>query len=230
MPVFAAKVAPTPEQEITQLKFAQNLYASAGVTTAQEGATHANELAVLQRAAQRGALVLDVVADPFFTDIEPILAANPPTTWGKYEHRLKLGACKITADGSPQGKTAAFTTPYLTGGPGGEKNWKGEPGISQDVLNNFVKKCYDLGLLVNIHANGDAAIDNAIAAHEFAAGADPTRDRGTTIIHSQFVRTDQLKKYVEYKLVPSFFTEHTFFFGDVHVLNRGKEQAYFEVP
>ena len=42
------------------------------------------------------------------------------------DRRFKIGGVKITIDGSPQGRTAAFTTPYLTGGPGGEKNWKGE--------------------------------------------------------------------------------------------------------
>ena len=230
LPVFSNKSPPTPQQEIDQFKFAQNLYASAGVTTAQEGATHANELAVLQRGSRRGALIIDVVAYPFFTDLDKVLATNPPSAWGKYAHRLKIGGCKFTTDGSPQGKTALFSTPYLTGGPSGEKDWKGEPGFSQEMLNSVVKKCYDNGLTMNIHANGDAAIDMALKAHEFAAAGDLARDRHTTIIHSQFVRKDQLQKYVDYKLIPSLFTEHTFFFGDTHVLNRGKEQAYFLSP
>ena len=55
-----------------------------------------------------------------------ILAANPVAGWGKYDKHLKIGGVKITIDGSPQGRTAYFTTPYLTGGPGGEKNWRGE--------------------------------------------------------------------------------------------------------
>ena len=230
LPVFSDRIVPTPQQELDRLKFAQNLYATAGVTTAQDGATHAGDLAVFQRAAARGALYIDVIAYPFFTDLDKILAANPPATWGKYANRLKIGGCKITLDGSPQGKTAAFTTPYLTGGPNGEKDWKGEPGVPQDQANAIVKKCYDAGLRMNMHANGDAAIDNAIKAHEFAAAGNPTRDRGTIIVHSQFVRKDQLQKYVEYKLMPTLFTEHAFFFGDTHVLNRGRQQAYFLSP
>ena len=39
-----------------------------------------------------------------------------------------------------RGKTAFFTTPYLTGGPSGEKNWSGEPGFTQEALDAFVKK------------------------------------------------------------------------------------------
>ena len=50
------------------------------------------------------------------------------------------------------------------------------------------------------------------------------------MVHSQFVRADQLDRYVEYKIIPSFFTEHTFYFGDAHVRLRGKEQADFLSP
>ena len=63
-----------------------------------------------------------MIAYPFITDLEAVLKKYPQETWGTYENRLKIGGVKITIDGSPQGKTAYFTTPYLTGGPGGEKN------------------------------------------------------------------------------------------------------------
>nr|WP_240275065.1 amidohydrolase family protein [Mycobacterium ulcerans] len=137
---------------------------------------------------------------------------------------------KITLDGSPQGRTAFFTTPYLADGPGGEKNWSGELPFSQETVNGWFKRVYDLGLPLNIHANGDGAIDVLLAAHEYAAADDPTKDRHTTVIHSQFVRRDQLAKYVEYNLIPSLFTEHAFYFGDTHVRLRGKEQAHFLSP
>ena len=81
----------------------------------------------------------------------------------------------------------------------------------------FFKKVYDLGLPLNAHANGDAAVDLLLRAHEYAAAADPARQRHLTVIHSQFVRPDQLDKYVEYKITPSFFTLHTFYFGAAHV-------------
>jgi predicted amidohydrolase YtcJ len=149
LPVFNNKPMPTAEQELSQLKFAQDLYSSAGVTTAQEGATHATELEALKLAAARNALVIDVVAFPFFLELDPILAKNPTSTWGVRSNRLKIGGCKIVTDGSQQGKTAFFTTPYLTGGPSGEKNWRGEPTVPAEVINAAMKKCYDQGLPVN---------------------------------------------------------------------------------
>ncbi len=230
LPVFANLPKPDAQQEIAWSRAGQLLYAANGITTAQEGATHANELALMQRAGAGGATLIDIVAYPFVTDFDAILEKNPVSGWGKYVNRVKLGGAKITLDGSPQGKTAYFTTPYLTGGPAGQKNWRGEPSFPEAEVTAFVKKVYGLGLPLNAHANGDAAIDLLLRAHEAAAAGDLTRDRHVTVIHSQFVRPDQLDKYVTYKMTPSFFTEHTFYFGDTHVLNRGEKQAFFESP
>jgi len=230
MPIAASLPPPNAQQEIEWTRAGQMLYAAAGITTAHEGATVKPSLEAMQRAAAAGANIIDVIAFPFIYDFDKILADNPVETWGKYNNRLKLGGGKITIDGSPQGRTAFFTTPYLTGGPGGQENWKGEPGFTQDQVNAFAKKLYDLGIPLNMHANGDAAIEMLLRAHEYAAAGNLDKDRRTTVIHSQFVRADQLEKYAAYKLIPSFYTEHAYYFGDTHVLNRGKEQAYFLSP
>lgn len=230
LPIFASLPKPTAEQEVEWSRAGQMLYAQAGITTAHEGATHADDLALMQRAAAAGANIIDVIAYPFITDLDAILAKNPPSTFGKYVNHLKIGGAKITLDGSPQGKTAYFTTPYLTGGPNGEKNWRGELPFPEEELKAMVKKVYDLGVPLNVHANGDAAIDVLLRAHEYAAAGDLSRQRHTTVIHSQFVRRDQLDKYVSYSITPSFFTEHTYYFGDAHILNRGMEQASFISP
>jgi predicted amidohydrolase YtcJ len=215
LPVFSPLPKPNAQQEIEWSRAGQMLYAENGITTAQEGATHANELALMQRAGAGGATIIE---------------KNPASEWGRYVNRVKIGGAKITLDGSPQGKTAYFTTPYLTGGPSGQKNWRGEPSFPEADVKAFFKKVYGLGLPLNAHANGDAAIDMLLRVHEYAAADDLNKDRHVTIIHSQFVRADQLDQYVKYKMTPSFFTEHTYYFGDTHVLNRGKEQAFFESP
>jgi hypothetical protein len=230
LPVFSSLPAPTPVQEVEWSKAGQMLYAAAGVTTAQEGATHAKDLALMQRAAAAGANSIDIVALPFILDLEAVLKDNPPSSFGQYKNRLKLGGVKITLDGSPQGRTAFFTTPYLVDGPDGQKDWKGELPFSQAQVDAWFKQVYGNQLQLFVHANGDAAIDVLLRAHESAAAGSLDLDRRTTVIHSQFVRLDQLDGYVKYKLIPSLFTEHTFYFGDTHVKQRGKGQAYFLSP
>ena len=229
LPIFTNMPQPGEEELLSLFKEGQMIYAAAGITTAQEGATSANDLALLQKADSKGLLNIDVVAYPFIVDAKTIMKINPPETFGKYANRLKLGGIKITVDGSPQGRTAYFTKPYLTGGPGGEKNWVGEPTFSKGHLHDFVRFIYDNKLQLIVHCNGDAAIDLFLDAHQSNA-KDRTADLRTTIIHSQFVRKDQLQKYVDYKIMASFFTEHCFYFGETHIKNRGKEQAYFLSP
>ena len=56
---------------------------------------------------------------------------------------------------------------------------------------------------------------------ESAAAGDPSKDRNVTIIHSQCVRKDQLDKFVQYKIRPSFYTLHTCYFAEAHIANRG---------
>lgn len=229
LPIFNSMPKPSDDELLTRLKDGQMIYAAAGITTAQEGATPAHDVALLQKAAKQSLLYIDVAAYPFITEAKAVLKDNPPETFGKYSGRFKLGGIKITTDGSPQGRTAYFTKPYLTGGPGGEKDWRGEPLFPKAEVEQYVRMVYDNNLQLIIHCNGDAAIDLFLEAHE-AVSKDRKADLRTTVIHSQFVRKDQLEKYAEYKIIPSYYTEHCFYFGETHVKNRGKEQAAFLSP
>ena len=44
------------------------------------------------------------------------------------------------------------------------------------------------------------------------------------------MRPEQLDKFVKYNMEPSFFTNHAYFWGDIHVQNLGKERADFLSP
>jgi len=230
MPIFAALPKPTPEQTLLALEKGQKIYAAAGITTAQDGATHAPDLAIFESGAKAGKLYLDVVAYPFITEMEGVLQTHPAATFGVYHQHFKLGGIKITTDGSPQGRTAWFTKPYLTGGPGGEKDWSGEPTFPVPYLQGMVKQVYAHGLPLIIHANGDAAIDAVLDAHELALGDKKSGDHRTTIIHCQFVRPDQLDRMAADHMLASFYTEHTYFFATTHIANRGRAQAEFISP
>jgi hypothetical protein len=230
IPVVEQSEPMSAEQEIQWSRAGQLLYAQAGVTTAHEGATHLPQFQTIHRASQAGGNIIDIVAFPFITEVDKVLAEHPLDQWGKYQNRFKVGGVKITLDGSPQGRTAFFTTPYLTGGPGGQQTWRGEPTFPQDLANQMVKKVYEMNVPMNLHCNGDAAIDAFLAAYENARNGDYTRPWNVTTIHTQFMRKDHIAKFVEYKIRPSFYTLHTFYFADAHIANRGKQQAMYISP
>jgi predicted amidohydrolase YtcJ len=230
LPIFSKLSGPGPDETIELLRTGQEFYARQGITTAQEGATMKEQLDLLRVAAARGLLEIDVIALPFITEIDAIFAGKPPVADKEYSGRLRIGGVKIVSDGSPQGKTAWFTTPYLTAGPTGQQDWRGEPSFPQAELNAMVQKVYEGDAPLFVHLNGDAAIDSFLEAHRAAAGDDPARPRGTVGVHSQFIRRDQLEKYKAWNITPSFFTIHCFYFGDTHVANRGAAQADFISP
>jgi predicted amidohydrolase YtcJ len=243
LPVFGNMPQPTEEELLDTLDAAQQIYASAGVTTCQEGGTHAKDLRFLRKGADQGRFYLDIVILPMVLEI-PILVGEyfpnfsgdamqiPDTAaaaFGTYQNRLKLQGVKAHLDGSPQGKTAFWSEPLLTDGPSGEKNWRGQPLFPPEAVNKVVKEIYDKGIQIFAHCNGDAAIDMMIDAAR-AAGVNADQDRRTVIIHSQFQRPDQLDDYVELGFSPSYFTAHTFFWGKTHVENTGRERAFFISP
>jgi predicted amidohydrolase YtcJ len=243
LPIFAKLPQPSEAELLDLLKPAQVIYASKGVTTAQEGATHADELVFLRKAAEQGRLMIDVVSLPFIaevpkifaeyltvnTDGKPVAIGDPSLEFGKYKNRLKLGGVKFVNDGSVQGKTGFHTQPLLTGGPAGEKDYVGAPTFPREVIVDLYKKIAASGIQIWSHANGDAAIDIAIEGAT-AAGLKAGDDRRHVVIHSQCMRPDQLDSYAKLGLSPSFFVVHTFFWGDVHLANLGQERAFFISP
>ena len=225
--VIGAIPQPSAVSMLEALRPVQLHYAANGYTTIQEGAASAEAVQLLQHAASEGRLFLDVVALPEMQTFTKLMQREDPPVFGKYEGRLKLGGVKSVTDGSPQGRTAYWTEPMLVPGPGGEKNWRGKPIVPQDVLDDVFRLAYANGIQTYTHANADAAIDMFLAAHE-AAGA--PEGRRPVIIHSQFIRPEQLNAYARIGAVPSFFTNHAFFWGDVHLENLGQERAFFLSP
>ncbi|MGB8909080.1 MAG: amidohydrolase [Candidatus Cybelea sp.] len=217
---------PTPQEALQSVASAQTQYAANGYTTAQDAPAVAPIMALYEKAAQEGLLSIDLVA---YADADGLrdLVNRGLTFPTSYSGHLRIGGLKLILDGSPQGKTAYFTQPYLTDGPNGEKNYCGAPVITAEEVNEAVAFAYEHGAQVLAHCNGDAAVDMMLEAHR-AAGA--PAGRRTTIIHSQFARPDQLEKYADNGFVASFFTNHAYFWGDVHVKNLGKKRAYFLSP
>lgn len=247
LPIFANMPKAGERERLDTLDEAQQIYARVGVTTCQEGATNAADVRFLRTAAAEGLLYLDIVSLPFVFDIPELVSDLVPgwapdpqggpmqlpddirTLFGTYRDHVKLAGIKLVLDGSPQGKTAYWTEPLLTDGPGGEKDWRGEPTLPPEEIKDAVAEIYSKGVQVFMHANGDAAIDLAVDAIR-GAGAHAGDGQRPIVIHSQCMRPEQLGEYVELGINPSFFTAHTFYWGDEHLANLGPQRASFLSP
>lgn len=210
----------------------QEYYASNGITTAQDGMTDRNTIRFFQSQADAGKFEIDLISLAGYAELEDNLK-DSTLQFKTYNNGFKVQGTKIVADGSSQGKTAFFSEPYLTEVPGCDGDCKGLPSLTQEAINELFVMAYGKDNQLFVHCNGDATVDMIIEAHENACeilNQPLNKDRRTIIIHAQFSRLDQLETFVKYKMQPSFFTNHAYFWGDVHVENLGQERADFLSP
>jgi predicted amidohydrolase YtcJ len=212
---------PGRNERLKNLAAVQALYARNGYTLANDGFTSIADLDLLQTAAGQGRLMLDIVALPSFVDMKRWLG-NPGYAFGTWHNRLKLQGIKITQDGSPQGRTAFLSEPFLVPGPNGEAGWRAQPIQPFPAFLATARAATGAGLQLFIHANGDAAIDDVIKAVETLG---LPADHRSIVIHSQVQRPDQLPRYAALGITPSYFTNHAYFWGDVHRANFGEARA-----
>lgn len=200
---------------------AQKTYLSYGITTAQDGILHRKELDFLVQAAEKNSLLIDVVG---YVDLKNDADAlhEYPEYVKNYHNRFKIGGYKIFLDGSPQGKTAWLTEPYLDEPESG----RGYPIYSDEEALSLCKQSLAANQQLLCHCNGDAAADQFLRVYRRAqAESVNTADLRPVMIHAQTVRPDQLMDLARIPMIPSFFAAHVYYWGDVHRKNLGDRRA-----
>ena len=227
--VYAHLPQPVESQRLAGLSAVQELYASYGITTAQEGAAQGQNIADLQKVAARGDLYLDVVAYQLFQKDGVIPEEFPASR--AYDNRFRIGGIKLLLDGSLQGRTGWLTQPYATQAPGQPAEYSGYRIHSDESVSSLFEQAYARGIQIIAHANGDRAIDQYLDMMAPVLVAHPGQDQRPVVIHAQAARQDQLEEMAAAGILPSFFAAHPFYWGDWHrdaIL--GPERAAFISP
>ncbi len=225
-PVFAVLGAYDKETNEKIALAGADFYSQFGYTTAQEGRAGKDMVETWQRLASTGKLKIDVAAYP---DLQADQEFMKNTGTSRiYDRHFRVAGIKLSLDGSPQGKTAWLSEPYKHPPAGQPKDYRGYPAIPDaDDRQALVDLAFEKDWQVLAHTNGDAASDALIDAVEKATEKYGKKDRRTVMIHAQTVREDQLDRMKTLGMIPSFFSLHTFYWGDWHrdeIL--GKERAY----
>lgn len=200
----------------------QESYIRNGVTTVQDGAATGNDLQLLKLANEAGMLKIDVVAYPLMSaGGEALMRANMDMN-RQYCRHLKIGGYKLVLDGSPQGRSAWMTKPYL----GGKPDYCGYPWMSNTEVEKFVMTAVRERQQLLAHCNGDAAGDQYLNAYEKAVEKTGVQDDlRPVMIHCQTVRNDQLDRMAKLRMIASIFVGHVWFWGNVHMKNLGPERG-----
>jgi len=217
----------TPEEEQAEfdalVRRATQVYNGYGVTTIQlGGSTSPERIRALRAVAAREPLNADVAV---YSSARGIL--DDSVRYERtYTNGVRVAAVKMFLDGSPQGRTAWVTEPYVEGPPGAPADYVSYPTMEPDTLKALVTQVIRKGVPVSVHCNGDAASDVFLdGVEEAISGMDPKPDHRSVIIHAQIMREDQMDRVARLGLVPSFFSSHVFFWGDWHRRSFGEERA-----
>ena len=203
----------TNEQMMHQIKRAEKIYASFGITTVQDGLTKEKEFTLLKCMAEKQMLDLDIVSYVDIKNSKEIVEQNKNFVKNYHQH-YKIGGYKLFLDGSPQGKTACMSKPYE-----GETEYRGYPIYTNEEVEKYVKTSIEEKMQLITHCNGDAAAEQLIEAYE---KQDVENYYRPVMIHAQLVRHDQLKRMKKIHMIPSFFVAHVYYWGDIHIKNFGK--------
>jgi predicted amidohydrolase YtcJ len=211
--MFAALGFLTPKSAgsgVENLIAAARIYASNGITTMQDGRVFPGSWEPLAEAARQGVLPIDVAV---LVAGEGGIPAGISSWFGKpYQGGVRIAGMKLTVDGSPQGRTAWLHDPVPVPPEGKGADYRGYPAIDIKLFNDRLAEAAKNNWQVFVHVNGDEAAQALI---------DGVRTNGlmgkrTIAIHNQVVRREQLDAMKALDIQPSFFANHTWYWGDWH--------------
>lgn len=197
----------------TFAKAGAKMWASFGYTTAQDGRSSGGVVEALKVIDSTGDLPIDVIAYPDVLEAKDYLEAHVSKD---YTGHVRVGGCKLTIDGSPQGFTALRDRPYYDPVGNYPEGYAGYAAVTMEQVQDSVNWCYGHGMQVITHANGEGASDMLIEALTKAQETYGDPGNRPVLIHGQFLREDQVDRYKDLGVFMSLFPMHTFYWGDWH--------------
>lgn len=201
-------------------------YTQFGFTTGQEGRASQAATDTFRSLSKDKKLLIDVAVYPDLQAETSYMLKHG--TSQIYHNHFRIAGVKLSFDGSPQGKTVWLSRPYHVPPQGQAASYSGYPAIpSEKDRQALIDLAFEHHWQVLTHSNGDAAADAFIDAVAHAATKYGQADRRPVMIHAQTVREDQLDKMQTLGIIPSFFSMHTYYWGDWHRDETlGKQRAY----
>ena len=226
--VYISKKMPAPaaSDKFKSLLAAEKEWFANGQTTICEGRATPQNIDHLMDANKNGLLKGDYIVLPDY-DTNADKLPQWKKLYQKYTGHVKIGGIKMTFDGSPQGKSAWLKEQYLVPPDGEKQGFSGQPIYSREDAYKGLRSIFEAGMQAHIHCNGDLAIDEGLDLMERLKKEKLlTEDMRCVLIHSQVCRKDQVPRYKEIGIMPSWFPTHAYLWGDWHRTNvLGEERA-----
>ncbi|MRH89899.1 amidohydrolase family protein [Nocardia sp. SYP-A9097] len=195
-------------------------YSRFGFTTAQDGGAKRDLLDTLRVLQNTTGWKIDLAVYLKASELRSDEDWDRLDVSNEYYRGMRLAGVKLVLDGSPQGRTAWLGEPYFeqpVPGHEDEEGYRGYRILSDEAANDQVYQAFRRDIQVIAHVNGDAAIEQFIKAVEAACarlGESNAVHRRPVAIHAQTATRSQIEAFARLGIIPSFFTMHTFYWGD----------------
>ncbi len=194
---------------------AQEVYLKHGYTTISDFAGTDESYNTIKELGTEGNLKADV-GMAYYSVLTTI--DNVKSLYSKeYTNHFRVIGGKLNLDGGSPGRTAYLREPYYTPTPGQPANYRGYSSITkQEDMNKLVGSYYKEKIPFYIHALGDAAVDQCIAAVQFSEKNYKYDDIRTNLIHLQQVQPDQFDALENLDVTLTYQITHNYYFADFH--------------
>ncbi len=199
--VTKAIPVPRPVERDLALSKAQEVLLAQGITAAADMGTSIEDWQTFRRAGDRGALKLRIMSYASSLKTMQLIAGPSPTPW-LYQDRLRMGGIKIYLDGA-LGSRGAWLKQDYADDPGN----RGIPILTPAQLRNIMSRAAMDGFQTAVHAIGDAANAEVLAAIEELSET-YTGDRRWRVEHAQIVDPADISRFAEHGTIASFQPLH----------------------
>lgn len=197
------KVVPEPRavDRDVALQEAQKILLAQGVTAAADMGTSLADWQTYRRAGDTNQLRMRIMAYAAGIEAMEIIGGTGPTPW-LYEDRLRLNGVKLYLDGALGSRGAWLKAPYAD-----DPENTGLPLLTDAQLRNLMSRAALENYQVAVHAIGDAANAEALAAIEELSES-YRGNRRWRIEHAQIVAPADLARFDDYGIIASVQPVH----------------------
>lgn len=189
------------------VKLISEMMTRAGVTSVHDAYGTPEDLRAYQDAYEAGELRLRVYCLIGSAHLERMLEAGIRTGFGN--EWVRVGAMKITCDGSISERTARLSQPYI-----GRPDYYGILVTEEEELYERARKAHEAGWQIGIHANGDVAIDTTLRVYERLQRELPRRDPRFRIEHCTVVNDSLIDRIRALGAIPNPFSTYVYYHGE----------------
>ena len=197
----------SPEDFRAGVKLISGMMARAGITSVHDAYGTPRDLRAYQDARAAGELSVRVYCLIGSDHIDRMLAAGVRTGLG--DEWVRVGAMKLTCDGSISERTARLSQPYV-----GRPDDRGMLVLDEPELYARARKAHLADWQVAVHANGDEAIDITLRVFERLQREHPRRDPRFRIEHCTVIDDALIRRIKAIGAIPNPFSTYVYYHGE----------------